>query len=237
MKRNLKVLALGLLAVTALGAVAATAAEANFDTLRTFPAGSSAFVKAEADPTEPNQVLTLVTGGFSTTCKEFSTTESTVKDKTTEVTGEPHFASCTTSIGVGGSFLAHGCHFQFTSETNASELAPIHFVCPAEKESETQYSGCTLFFGSQTFNGAHYTNVGTGGAEKEMHLTVSIRAEMDLAYRSQGVNCALWGIPAKGSEATYLGRLTAKGIEDNGGKEGAGQVGLTMEALSTAEMP
>ncbi|HEX8752135.1 MAG TPA: hypothetical protein VF731_01850 [Solirubrobacterales bacterium] len=236
MKHNLKVLALSVLAVTALGAIEAQGAQASFDTLRTFPAGSSAFVKAEADPSEPNQVLTLTTGGFSTTCKEFSTTGSTATDRSTEVTGEPHFGSCTTSLGEGGSWLSHGCHFKFKSETGASELAPIGFVCPSGEQSETQYSGCTLFFGSQTFNGAHYANVQSGAGEREMHLTVTIKAEMDLAYTSQGPSCALWGIPASGNQATYLGKLALKGVEDKEGIEGE-QVGMTMETLSTTEMP
>jgi hypothetical protein len=236
MKRNLKALGLAIVAVFAMSAIVAQAAQAKFDTLKTFPTQEHVFLQGEADPTEPNQVFTTVTGGFSVTCTGLSLT-ATVADKSTESEGEPSYTGCSSPIG-SASVRSNGCTYKFTSETNASEHAVVHVICPTGKEIEIETGGCVVFVeGGQTLTGIHYTNVQTGAAEKEMHLTLTTTSEMNIHGHSNGAfACSLGGVPSTFTEATYKGKATVKAFEDNAGVKGAA-TGVTYETLTTETMP
>jgi hypothetical protein len=234
--RYLKIAGPTLLALAAMGAILSSAAQAKFDTIKTFPTQEHIFLKAEADPTEPNQVTATVTGGFTWTCTGFSL-RATAADKATEFEGEPVYTGCSTPLG-GMAIRSNGCTYKFTSETNVSEHAVAHLVCPTGKELEIETGGCVIFLaGGQTLSGVHYSNVQTGTAEKEMHLTVSITWEMNThGHSSNSFACQLGGVPATFTEGSYKGKLTVKAVEDNAGVEGAA-TGATYETLTTETMP
>jgi hypothetical protein len=238
MNRRRTGLLLAIAAITALSAVMAQAAQASFDTLKTFPTVEHAFAKAEADPTEPIQEFITVTGGFSIKCNRYTTT-ATVSDKGTEIAGEPAFSECVSSLGNAVTVKFNGCRYQLTSETDAAEHAAKTILCPAGKEIEIEaVSGCVVFVGPQVEQGVHYTNVQTGVAEREMHLTVSITAEDSIHWHTnKAFACSLAGIAESGEAGTYKGKWTVKGVEDNAGVEGVGQIGLTTESLSSSTMP
>jgi hypothetical protein len=235
MKRNLKALGLAIVAVFAMSAIVAQAAQAKFDTIKTFPTQEHMFLKSSADETEPNQVFTTVTGGFSVTCKRLSLM-ATVLDGSTEAEGEPSYTECSSPLGAA-EVNSNGCTYKFTSETNANEHAVVHLVCPAGKEIEISTGGCKLFVpGGQTLTGIHYANVQTGTAEREMHLTMSVTSEMNISGHSGGgLACELGGVPATFTQATYKGKATVQAVEDSNGAEGAA-TGITVETLTSSEM-
>jgi hypothetical protein len=254
MKRNLKALGLALVAMVAMSAIVAQAAQAKFDTLRTYPAGSNAFVKVAADPSEPTQKFTAVTKGFFVTCQSVTTTGSgganaTIGDKATEVTGEPHYTNCKNSLGGEATVESDGCHYKFTSETDASEHAEAHLICGSESGATApngpgitiKTAGATITVtGGQTLRGIHYSNETTspGTDEREMHVTLNATVEDSIHYTcSPAFTCGIAGIPTTGTEATYTGRATVTGVKDSEGVEEAGSVGITYETLASSTMP
>jgi hypothetical protein len=245
MMRNLKALGLALVAVVALGAIVAQAAQAKFDTITTFPT-EPAIVKVAADPLEKPQVFTAVPGGFSVTCQKVSTVGGTVTDKATEVTGEPRYEECKNSLGGEATVNSNGCHYKFTSETNASEHAEVHLICGSEATEPKgagitiSTAGATLTIGTQTLRGVHYTNETTspGTSEREMHITLSATVEKSIHYTcSPAFTCGIAGIPTTGTEATYKGKATVTGVEDIAGQEGPNKIGLTVSTRESEEMP
>jgi hypothetical protein len=246
MKRNLKALGLALVAMVAMSAIVAQAAQAKFDTFRTFPAGSNAFVKMTADPTEPGQILTFVSGGFSLNCKKIALNKATITDKTTEITGEPEYTECTNSLGGAATVKANGCHFRFTSETNEKEHAEVHLMCGTEGTENKpgltiETAGATITFGSQTLRGIHYYNRTTEpfvGQERHMELTLAATVEKQLHYTcTPAFICGVAGIPTAGTEGSLKGFATITGKEDTNGVEGGNSIGITYETLESSVMP
>jgi hypothetical protein len=247
MKRNLKAVGLTLVAVLAMGAIVAQAAQAKFDTLRTYPAGSNAFVKVAADPSEPAQVVRFKPGGFAVTCQKFATTGATVGDKATEVTGEPFYSECKNSLSGEATVKPNGCHTRTTSETDAAGHAEAHLICGSEATEPkgagitVETAGATITFGSQTVRGIHVTNVTTEpfvNQERHMEVTLTTTVENQLQYTcTPAFVCGLAGIGTSGTEGSINGKKTVSGREDNGGIEGNNPVGITYETLETSMMP
>jgi hypothetical protein len=240
MKRNLIALASALLAVVAMSVIIVQAAQAKFDTLRTYPAGSNAFVKVAGDPAEPAQTFHAVTGGFGVSCAKVSTNKATTGDKATEVTGEPVYTECKSTIGGEATVEANGCHYLFTGETDSTGHAAAHVICPAGKAITIKGAGLIISIPEQTLRGIHYANETTspGTNEREMHITLTATVEDSIKYTcAPAFACSLTPVPTSGTEGTYKGKVTVTGKEDNEGNEGASSIGLTYETLESASMP
>lgn len=233
MNRKFKALGLALVAIFAMSAIAAQAAQAENATLKTFPTQEHAILKAEADPTEPNQVFTATPGGFAVTCKKLET-ETTVNDKATEISGRPIYTECSSSVG-GATVTTANCSYTFNSATDANGMAKVNSNCTSGK-IEISTGGCIIRIDNgQTLNGVSYTNIQTGAAEKEMHVTVNATVTGIHFTTNGSFACFLAGVPSPGTEGTYNGKATVKGFEDVEGTAG-NPIGITNETRG-AEMP
>jgi hypothetical protein len=169
MIHNLKILGLGLVAMLAMSAVAASGASASFSstdehTLLT----SSAITEQEFRVTENKRGFICKKAGLNT-----NTSTILEADKTAEqVTAAPEYSECR---GVSPEVpVVHveptNCHFLFTDETNATEHAPVHVVCQNETE-EIHVKATELKLICATIPGTNTANVGKGPATHNQNLT------------------------------------------------------------------
>jgi hypothetical protein len=129
-----------LVAVFAMSVVAASAAQAKFDTLTTFPT-TNVFLTAKALGT---QEFAIQGGKAIVKCSEVSLEtsagKSTNSDKSTSGTAYPLYNKTenTCEFSPFGKATVHmnGCYYTFTSETDATGDAQVHVICPPEKEIE-----------------------------------------------------------------------------------------------------
>jgi hypothetical protein len=231
MTRNLKALGLSLVAVFALSALVASAAQAEVHhTLRTSSSTGSAFVEAEAEST---QVFEPAAGaGVNVSCTGVSTETGTVTDKSTESTGRPIYTGCTSSLG-SATVNTAGCHYTFTGTTNANEHAVVHLSACTNGGITISTAGCNMKVpNEQTLTGIHYTNVTTAGGRKDVTIHATVTG---IKTTETNFICHLGGIN-DGETGTYTGTVQTTGFKDNAGvKEGA--VDLSMEELTSTTMP
>lgn len=183
MIRKIKILGVALVAVAALGVVAASAASAS--------------VSHHFEVAEPGETVTAV--GL----KRFSfehVTGSNVNNGCDEVSMEGELGETTNlqltlpSLALGEcftyengeplfgmTFVLNGCHFTLTTETTETvtpgEHATFHLVCPEEKPIETRMTVFQLQCSTipeQTIHGIRYENVTTG--DETPHVRAKITA-------------------------------------------------------------
>jgi hypothetical protein len=234
MTRNLKALGVALIAVFAMSAVATGVAQAKFDTLRTSPTTESVIFTGSALGTPQFSLGTKAT----VKCGEVNLEKASVNlDKATSVTAYPIFNKTenTCEVAPFGKATVHmnGCYIKSTGETDASELAEIHLVCPPEKSIEiTAPVGCTIKVGTQTVRGWKYANKGEG----ETGMWVEVIPQVSgIAYTSTAP-CQLIGLKASATDGVYQGNLKVTAHKNEGGEPG-GAVGITTETLETETMP
>ncbi len=194
MIRNLKALGLALVAVFALSAMAASAAQATgpefwTGTGNTFEHGT---VRATFDTGK--QVFTSKPLGAKVRCDEVHGS-ATLAAPSNELTAEnlAFTGNCLTASVFPTTVNTNGCHFTFTVE-NTHEGSKtvydgkVHLVCPSggpesitvtvfEAGTEPPHEGtpiCTIHIpGGQTFGGITYHNIETAGGR--MHVTVEAK--------------------------------------------------------------
>ncbi len=246
MSRKLKVLGIALAAVFAFAVVMASAAQAKFDTITTFPTSEeTAILTGEADPAGGGTQTFTTPGGTSVTCTGIKIEETTVKDKDTSITAHPVYTGCKIGGVVNTTVTTTGCNYLFTSETTtntteAKEDATVHVECAVGSKIKIGPTlGCEITVGEQTLHGVRYNNATPEGTptEREMHITLEATA-MNIAYETKG--CASVTGEADGAHAgaEYKGNTTVKGFKDENKIENPNvRVGITVDTFSTSTMP
>jgi hypothetical protein len=217
MKRNLKTLAAALMAVLAMGAVIASAAQAaeNEEIEVGLDANGTAVLTGSLDGAEHAFVIdgTTPNGKLTTKCA-ISTFEGKVTGvkgaavlKTKDVTLTPTYTTCKTS-GLGTTVVMNGCKYTFTGA--AATTANVDIVgCTTGKKIEVQisaFAGCIVSVGEQN-NLAHvvYTNSGTASA---MDITAEATVT-GIAYE-ESAKCP---DPGAKTDGTYTGNVTLTASE------------------------
>ena len=213
MKRNLKALGLAMVAVFALSAVAASAAQAanHHLTVPTAPA----IVTAEDTV---NTVFSMTGGNRKIEC---ATTkyEGTVSETTsTEVTVAGTYGGCTVKGGgeISATVDVKHCALILTGETDANGDAKTHIECAEGNEIHITYSvfgsACTVAITPQTpEGGVHYEQAEPVGQKKDVTVTFTIKG---ITYHEIGGGFC----PASSTthDGTLNGTVTAKAYKDNG---------------------
>jgi len=201
-----------------------SAAQPKYDTLVT---GSSPAILT-GSALEP-QVFTA--GGVGVNCTEVSLgkegTANTITSKTTEATVHPEYKTCSIPELGSAEVVTKGCHYLFTGETNASNLAQVHIICSGAGIEIKGPLGCTITVPSQTVTGVNYAN-GSG----DVVLTPNVTG---IHFTATAI-CAFVGIPSSGTNATYTGKVTVKADKDENGVPGAATT-LQYETMATTSMP
>jgi hypothetical protein len=223
MIRNLKALGLALVAVCALGALAASSASAVTDVVTT-PAGNTWVTGTSHD-----NKLTIP--GKSevkcTTSKYFATvkngdTHLTVGATYSGIIGEtPHTnPDCTVEGVINTTALVamNGCDYELTGTTTGLDAgktdATVSVICPVGKKIEIKTTaGCTVSVPTQTptVGGVAFTNkVPVAGK-----VTIDITAT-GVTY-STNFACQLAGLSAEANDALFTGTVVTEGFVDTSG--------------------
>jgi len=239
MNRNLKALGTALVAVFAMTAVLASAAQAQ--TLKVTVNPSPAWLTGEVIE-HPNIGKThtfTLTGGQKLSCEEINFT-ATVKNGDTSITAVPEYKQCKSVIGTEThlvtvtmndcDYLFHGGKTASPGSTTFIEVE-VDLVCPEGKQVEIHvYKGaaseaeelCTLKvapFANNKGNETH--NVGTGSTND---ITITTTATEIETTRTGSLLCG-----AASQKATYTGSTTVKAFEDKAGSISNGTVSGLIE--------
>jgi hypothetical protein len=206
MKRKIKALGLALVAVLAIGAVAAQGAWANAPK---FAAGGyPAHITAEADPSAPAQTLTTSIG--EVTCSELSGT-ATLEGQSSELLGEHiEYDGCQLTEGeVPATVAMNGCHYVFEVQATVSETTStgsVDIECTTKKPIliDVDDGACLIEVpGGQHLTGVAYHNVHPEGHEEELTVEANLANQLEAAY--EGALCG----EGVDKEASYSGKLIA----------------------------
>lgn len=239
MTRNLKVFALALFAVCAMGALAGSVAQAT----EFFHSHKEKTILTGEAPFLSEQVLTIVPG-VSLRCEiaRLRGTEVGTKSVTTftteTITLHPEYERCNLS-GAGAIVRTRECHFKlFAATTETSAFKPMGNLeigeCPsfAPIEIEVPAFGITIVIENQLiFHAIRYENNKSGSTEEwdvKAATTAGTEGKGE-AGKPTGIkwkcspkaSCKAGFGTSEGTEATYTGEITLKGFADlNVGFEG-----------------
>ncbi len=246
MSRNLKVLGTALAAVFAFGVVMASAAQAKFDTITTFPTSEeAAILTGEADPAGGGTQKFFTANRTELSCSGIKVENTTIKDKDTSITAHPVYTGCKIGGIVNFALTTTGCNYLFTSETTTNttgekEDATVHIECEAGKAIKIgPVLGCELSIPEQALHGVRDSNATpiSSTNEREMHLTLEATA-MSIKYSTKGCASLTGETNGEHEGAEYIGSVTAKGFRDENKVENPNvRVGITVDTLETSTMP
>lgn len=174
MRGNLKVLGLAFVAMLAMSAFTASAAQALTQgqfTADGYPAVAHGTEEGEANFLE-------ATPGSKIECD--STYEATLSGPSTKLTVTPHYTNCP-----GGRVVdLNGCHFEFSAGTNTS-ASDTHgtaaIICPVGKQIEVTVilfgsTICAVDIPAQSgLTGVTFTNVANGDVTVDVDITNQIK--------------------------------------------------------------
>jgi hypothetical protein len=208
MIRNLKALGLAAMAVFAMTAISASAAQA-----------APLFHAEEAPVTYKGENV----GGK----EKFKTSAGTVECTTTSVTGEsseststeatisPTYTGCKAFGFLTATVTMNGCSYKFhLVEGSSPATATVDIVCPAGKDITISSTGCVVHVPAQTgLKHVVFDNEGSG-ATRDIKATNTVTG---IKYTATG------GCP--GGEGTkedgeYSGTTTVKGFKSGGAQQG-----------------
>jgi hypothetical protein len=241
MTRNLKALGLALIAVFAMSAVAASAAQATAGAF-SWASGTTKLM-GSADPEAKNQTFTVTPGAVtaSFTCDEVDGEASVSGTTATEVTAPTIvYSEAATTASEGAGFCKgtvagipnvkttvkmNGCGYKFTSNTTVGTLAEgkvegtVHIECQEEKVIEVSAAGCLVKVGPQTVGRITYTTKVTGSGVEDVtaHAEVGLTAgehNNAIDYSTTGITCG--NHPAE-TDGTYAGTVTFTGTNASQG--------------------
>jgi hypothetical protein len=201
MTRKLKALGLALVAVFAMGAVAASGASAT-----SFHFNSNAPVEhtilSGSQISGFNHKFKTTAGEVTCENAEFSGTSTSNAAK--DLTIQAAYYGCHIFVfsKVAAEVKMNGCEYTFTShQTVGGKTEPftVHVVCPEGKVVEVVAAGCTVKVGPQTLTGFEVTNV-------ENHVKVAANSK-NVSYSHTGFTCGT----GSGTTGTYVGDTTVKG--------------------------
>lgn len=224
MIRNLKALGLALVAVLAMSAVVASAAQAaefHSETSKTILAGHQVgvneFIIRNAEGKQLAKT-TCTTATVSGTIEGLTAASARVHP----IYGEEK-ETCTVEPIGKATVHTVGCDYILHTATSA-EMALVDITCETGKSITINAAlGCTIHVPAQTsLNGVHYENENSG-AERSIVVKATVTK---IHFTSEG--CGFVGIPSEGNTAEYIGTFTAEGFEDIE-KEAGSRVGISYE--------
>jgi hypothetical protein len=200
--RNLKALGLALVAVLALGAMAAASASAAGEK---FHAEVEPSVVTSSNEGEGNHVFKA--GEAEVVCTGATFAGTSAAKTTTTQTVHPTYSGCT-FLGGAATVDTAGCNYVLSSEVGASGTAPVSISCTGTNKIKVTGPGCTLSFGSQlTEGGATYANLAT------TPKTTTVTSNTKATFAKSGLLCGA----VTGTVGTYTGKVITKTYVDNGG--------------------
>jgi hypothetical protein len=227
MIRNPKTLWPVVLAVFALSAIAAPAAQAEPKTFH---------VEIDTFTLKGEQVgVQLFTfAATSVECEKLALTGENVLKTTAEITTQVAYSECNTKISGKSSakVVMNGCDYRWTvkPETEVPTTGVLHVECPVNKRIEILIGAqgsegvptiCNVTLGAQTLNEVIFENAGTG---KNRDYKGNVGGS--LSYTQDGVFCP--GNEGKAQKSftngTYAGEMTFKAFN-----AGEAQVGTWIE--------
>jgi len=212
--RNAKAFGLALVAAMALGAVAASAASATYDS------------HSESTVLEGTQVGVneFHTGLGTVKCKTatFEGTQSGGKEveegvwTTDSITVHPEYTKCT-AFGLSATVNTEGCNYVFSEATTTGENkshSEVHIECdPGKAIVITNFGGCTVTVPEQTpteglvdFENQNVENT----SERDVLVTSTVKG----IHYTRGGSCADEGVTHTDGE--YTGEVTVKGFDTKG---------------------
>jgi len=225
MIRKVKALGIALLAMTALGAVAAQAASAGEYTV---PGAGATQVSHLTTDIITNHKFTTPSGSVTCTHVTFSGTQT--GPNSTQLTIVPIYTGCTAFGFATAHVKMNECDYLFTEPTsvgaNLWTIHPPHIQCPEGKAIEitpTAFgaSVCTQKIAAQTPTNGHImaSNNALGGNEMDVVLETTIEG---IHYTGNGGAC---GNGETHSDATYTGKDTVTGFSN---PEHTTRIGVTI---------
>jgi hypothetical protein len=211
MTRKTKALGLALVAVAAMGtmAAAAQATQLHVNTPNTALLTGEQLVKLKYQ-------ITTSAAGPSVQCSSAhfeGTAEQLGQPQVTaqELTLTPQYTGCQ-FIGLAASTTMNGCKYTFTNAAPTAAktmLVDITGCTAAAPRIEVHTPGCTLTFPEQ-HNLSHVT-FAQNGTHVDMNLTLS-----GIKYETHGAACAHQPETTPRTDASVTGTVTLKGFVDNG---------------------
>lgn len=206
--RNLRKLGLVLMAVMALGAVVASAAQAESQfTATEYPATITGHQEGE--------VNRLVVGGITVEC-EVATFHGTLAGASSSLTVTPDYTGCETSLGTEATIDTAGCDYLFHAgaavegSNHDSYEGSVDVSCETGKEIRVTAGFCNVDVAAQSINsGITYTNL--TNAEPTEDVTVDVNSTVAV----KGTNVFL--CPSSVTSATtgtYESKVTIQGWTD-----------------------
>lgn len=212
MIRNLKVLGLAFAAMLALGAVAASAAQASEFA---WDSGTT-ILKAEQDATGGNQVFTVnagkvecnrVTGDAAVSGTSSATVTSTSITYTDTSKEADH---CIGPLGTSPKINMNGCNYAFHAGTGSSgsSTGTADIVCGGGGPIKIEATGCEITVPEQSgLSSVTYKTV--AGSPSDVTIEPNVT---NISYHQQGLFCA----NESPSNGTYKGNVTVKGFNSLG---------------------
>jgi hypothetical protein len=236
MTRKFKALSLALIAVFAMSALGAAAAQAE-NVTHTFKSDSP---NGKTDLTgfqEGKHVFTINGTSeepVSTECASAKFEGTEVGEELDKLTVVPTYDECETSLGAAEVIENH-CAYEFGSDTTthtnpAGVHAAVKVECVPNNTIEINVPGVgvTVKVGEQEdLHGVRYVN-----KEENEVETVTVEATVrNIAWTcSPAFICGLGGIPSSGTDGTYDGNTEVTGYRDDGGE--LGETAKTTPTLS-----
>ena len=225
MSLKLKILGLGLLAVTAMGSVSAMNASAfvngHFTNDATNNAGHALVVGTETVNT-PHRLKFSIDGGTNLECTHAVYNGTVNSETVTSITVAPQYSQCRTETDENGKhpITVHpgDCTFVFHSNAAASVghppagTATVTVVCPKSAGIVITHPNCTVRVPPQALSGVQYTTQTNATTEK--HEVTVLSNVANITSHFEGGICIFLG--TGGHSATMKGSATVKGTNTLG---------------------
>jgi hypothetical protein len=231
MIRNLKAFGLALVAVFAVNAAVATAAQATAGTLTTFPAGKSVLATGEQ---VGEHVFTLTdhpaaVGSQTVKCKKAAFTgTASVATGATSVQIHPVYTECT-AFDSPATITTTGCDYVFKTGTPTADGLGWHVTtdigCSGANVIKIVTGVCEVTIGSQSgLTTSHVTNSGPASPETAMDLLLHMDiGGIKYTVVKDAIGCTLSGTGSF-SKGDYKGTSTLKAHDSTTGAA----VGITI---------
>jgi hypothetical protein len=225
---NRKILGLAFMAVLAVAAMSASAAQAQTPEFHCTSTSVSCFVVSSGGThgTGSNDNKFTVNGGnvecTGNTTVDGAQFKGTAAKTTSSVQLEATYTGCK-AFGVAASVKMEGCKYQFALVAGGGGAVNTNVVCPAGKSitvSAKPALDCVITVGAQgPLTGVSVANAGT----EPTHIAATVAIGEVISYTKTGTECP--GGAGSGTNGKYAGTATLTGYEDNSEVKGT-KVGL-----------
>ncbi len=227
MTRNLKALGLALVAVLAMTAFAASAAQATSPAEVTAEGG-----QATIDGLQEGELTVFTRGARTVTC-ETADLHADVTNGAGSITAFPTYEDCHANLGLPATVTMNDCHFNFSLTENSggtfTAVSGLECADPNEKVEIHVYnnhtdhtagtSQCTYTFGEQgNKNTIELTNKPAEGETPKDWVTADINVGGIVSTRPNNTTHGHGGLLSCGAEnhttGTLVGQASLKGTDD-----------------------